>query len=1049
MPFNGLLDLNDEMGKIDLNDPEILMDLLNRMFSNYLFSDAIYISSPELFHHFESILAKKEIVSTEKLRALLLSFYKYYSRMSHRATPYGLFAGVHGGSVCDGSSAINIREKKLKPYLQMNIQTVTEFIRKLNALDPSIIGTLRYEVNNTLYTMKDRLFYVEKLDQNGYQASNLTSVGLNEHIIKILDRAKDGATVLELAETIQLEGATDEQKIGFVGSLISSQVLISELWPSVSSDDFMKDFLRNSEDLGFENEHLILFKRVQNLFNTISDAREVSVFKHFLLEPSMEGIKEFKNFFKLDLFIEPEANHLNKNIFENISNISQELSILSKAETTGNLATFIQNFHAKFEEREVPLVQAIDPNFGVGYALAVNGIAEFTPLVEGIPSTGEESNSFSRNSSLSEIRSKAIREFYKSGSTTVCVDSDIKDWISFEKSRWNRSGETSISSYTFGSIYAPSFEAIDQGDYKIQVTQINAPYAGRLLSRFQHGDLSIRTLLKDIIAKEQEVNPNVVLAEVVYIPDGKYANISLAAQLRPYEITYSSSSTLDKEYQINVNDLTVSIRSGRVVLRSIRLNKEIVPCLTNTYDARFANPIYQFLSEVSYQNVNHGFEWDWGIENYTQPFLPRIEYKNFILIRARWFVKRTKLEYHNDAKMQLFFERLRVDLNLPRYFVLPEGDNEFLVDSENPICRQVLAKQINRDGVVLFESLKNDEHLFIRDGKNVYTNEIIIPFGTNLPMYRDHSNYSERVSTSDSVRRIFGPGSEWLYLKIYSGTKNLEYILTEIIKSYSEELLSSKTIDKWFFLRYDENGYHLRIRFHKDQNSDDRWYRILEEIQLKIDKHFPEEHAVKVMIDTYQRELERYGSATIEASETIFYADSVAVSTLLSMLHGDLGEELRWKFALVSVDRLLNDFGYSLEEKKQLLSNLSGNFFNEFSLAGQDSAKYLSKKLRDRYREKTNEIRAMLLSELFDQELEEGYACFELRSRMIDGNLPNDQSASKIERDNRMASFIHMAMNRIFVVNQRKHELVIYYYLHDFYRSEIAKLKSKRHEYAT
>lgn len=1048
LPLSDLINLNAEINQIDLNDPKMLMDTLKNMFSNQLFSDAIYISSPELFQHYESIQVDEK-PNTEKLRSLLVSYYKYYSRMSHRPTPYGLFAGVSGGSVSEAPSEFVFGQKKMKPVLQMNIQTVTEFIRKLNALDPSIIETLHYKVNNTLYIMKDRLFYVEKLDKNGYQASNLTSVGLNEHILKIMDRAKEGATVLELAETIQLEGASNEQKISFVGSLISSQVLISELWPSITSNDFMKDFLRKSEELRFENQQLSLFKRVQDIFNSITDAHEVAVFKHFLLEPSMEGMKEFSNFFKLDLFIEPEVNRLNEKVIRDISKISHDLASLSKAETASSLTTFIQNFHAKFEEREVPLVQAIDPNFGVGYGLAVNGIAEFTPLVEGIPSGGEDSNSFTRNNRLSAIRSKALREFYKTGNTTVNIDVEINDWIEFEKTKWNRSGETNTSSYTFGSIYAASADAIDEGNYKLKVSQIKAPYAGRLLSRFQHGDSAIRTLLKKIVEKEQEVNPQVIMAEVVYIPDGKYANISLSSQLRSFEITYSSNSTLDADHQINVNDLTVSLRNGRVVIRSKRLNKEIVPCLTNTYDARFGNPIYQFLSEVSYQNMNHGFEWDWGIDNYNEPFLPRIEYKNFILIRARWFIPQTNLEYNNDAKVKAFFEKMRADLDLPRYFVLPEGDNEFLVDSDNPICRQIAAKKISRENVVLFESLKHQDQLFIHSGQDVYTNEIIIPFGTKLPMYSDYSHYSSQVTTVDKVPRIFGPGSEWLYVKIYSGTKNLEHILTEIVKPISDKLIDSKTIDKWFFLRYDDPGYHLRIRFHRSENADEKWYRILEEIQGEIDKEFKEEHAVKVIVDTYQRELERYGSDTIEASETIFYADSVATSSLLSMISGDYGEELRWKFAIVSVDCLLNDFGYNLEEKRELLFHLRGNFFDEFSQASQENAKYLSKKLRDRYRDKTDQIRAMIVSELFDPELKEGYECFEHRSRMIEGNLPDYSNASQIERNNRMASFIHMAMNRIFVVNQRKHELVIYHYMHDFYRSEIAKLKSKKNEFAT
>ena len=43
--------------------------------------------------------------------------------------------------------------------------------------------------------------------------------------------------------------------------------------------------------------------------------------------------------------------------------------------------------------------------------------------------------------------------------------------------------------------------------------------------------------------------------------------------------------------------------------------------------------------------------------------------------------------------------------------------------------------------------------------------------------------------------------------------------------------------------------------------------------------------------------------------------------------------------------------------------------------------------------------------------------------------------------DSLMGSLIHMTMNRIFVAQQRKHEVVVYGFMERFYRSEVAKNK--------
>ena len=78
----------------------------------------------------------------------------------------------------------------------------------------------------------------------------------------------------------------------------------------------------------------------------------------------------------------------------------------------------------------------------------------------------------------------------------------------------------------------------------------------------------------------------------------------------------------------------------------------------------------------------------------------------------------------------------------------------------------------------------------------------------------------------------------------------------------------------------------------------------------------------KVQLDTYERELERYGGAgQIERIETLFAADSVAVAAALPYIQSD--PTLRWQTAAWGADRLLDDLGIHDENKLALLEQLT------------------------------------------------------------------------------------------------------------------------------
>src|SRR6185369_3703820 len=82
---------------------------------------------------------------------------------------------------------------------------------------------------------------------------------------------------------------------------------------------------------------------------------------------------------------------------------------------------------------------------------------------------------------------------------------------------------------------------------------------------------------------EEKRAPEIVFAEVVHLPEGRVGNVLLRPLLRGYENPFLGRSGAPADRQIPAADLVLHVRDGRVVLRSRRLDCEVVPRLTTAH----------------------------------------------------------------------------------------------------------------------------------------------------------------------------------------------------------------------------------------------------------------------------------------------------------------------------------------------------------------------------------------------------------------------------------------------------------------------------------
>lgn len=269
------------------------------------------------------------------------------------------------------------------------------------------------------------------------------------------------------------------------------------------------------------------------------------------------------------------------------------------------------------------------------------------------------------------------------------------------------------------------------------------------------------------------------------------------------------------------------------------------------------------------------------------------------------------------------------------------------------------------------------------------------------------------------------PGGEWIYYKIYLGTKSADDLLVSSIHPFVKELINTNIIDQWFFIRYNDPKFHLRIRF---KCNTENYGRVLNGMHNILREQVRESIVWKVQIDTYNREIERYGISTMEFSERIFFYDSMMICCILENLED---ENSRWLFGLKAIDSFLDLFNFNLDEKILLFQLLSTSFRAEFG-----KSKVLNSAINDKYRNYKLQIADMLEDKNSNKKF---YKLIGNKSKFI-ANDEEYKLPSKLMDKNTFNSFIsshiHMTMNRLFKSKNRAHEMVCYDFLYRYYKSK-------------
>ena len=1026
-----------------------LSERLKVVFSNARLQEAIYIASPELYEQFskwqQGYLHEKEIDK------LVLSLFKYLLRMCVRCTPYGLFAGCSMGAVDEVSQIKIASEAMHKKHTRLDMNYVAELAAMITKL-PTVQQQLLYYPNNSLYKIANNYRYAEYIIENKLRSYYLTEVTGSAYLEKIIQASVNGVTFSVLTESIIDNNVSQEDANEYINELIQSQILVSELEPAVTGEEFFNTLVKKISLLKNTENIAAILNRIHCIFQEQPAGINQYLHVHALVKELLPDTN-IKDLVQADLFLHTSHNTISSTVIKDIQQQIESLWSLGITDNNSNLKNFIHAFRERYEEQEIPFVLALDAEAGIGYAGYKSGNTDYSGLIKDIVIDDNNDTRATYWGKMEKLQMQKLCSCLSDNKLEIeLTDKDISELKNVHTDAFPD------SFYIMGSILGNNAAAIDAGNFQFELKACAGPSGASLLGRFCHGDATLSSKIKKHLEEEAQCNPDAIYAEIIHLPEARTGNVLLRPTLRNYELLYLGNGSTSKDHQIEITDLMLSLDSNNnIILRSKKLNKQIVPRLSTAHNFSFGClPVYKFLCDLQLQRA---VTWQWNLPGYEK-FFPRVRYKKIILSKCTWVLYKKDypaLEQKNSNGLIIFykqlFSRIKEQLHLPDLVVLSEGDNELPINLNNESCIYILANTlIKKERIVLQEFLFTD-NCFVEGEHGKHTNEIIIPFKKTPVIKSLNSNYEmsangEKQTTGKKREllkfnhivpaRTFITGSEWLYVKIYCGTNSAEKILKEVINSLVKELIAENKITQWFFIRYADPENHIRIRFHHPEDTG-FWKVVLERLYASTKNYLDNSLVYTIQTDTYNREIERYGINTIELSEHIFYLDSEAVINCIDLLGDEEAEKYRWLLSARGVDMLLDDFNYSLESKGALLKKLQQGYSAEFG-----NNKSLSGLLNDKYRVNTQLLRSFLNTENDEEnEIKEATKIFMLRSIQI------RQAAKKIKNlqltdsttfsfDDLLPGYIHMFLNRMFLSEQRKYELVIYHFLSKYYDSQIA-----------
>lgn len=840
---------------------------LRKVWAHQEVATAVKVASPTLASRVGDVVAGRPI-EARRLHRMVFSMVRYLARMTGRATPFGLFAGVAATRFTDRATVT--WGQRHHAVADADAGWLTDVITRLESC-PQLVTRLPVVLNNGCFLRGDRLVlpYQGHAHRNGRLAPREVSVRYTPAVQTVLEIARTPIRWAEVATYLAAAFSSTPETVieAMLMRLVSQGILVSGLRAPGTVPDALGHLLGQLTAVNACEipQVAAIVGSLREIYEALAAHNRVG--QDEFAEPLRQSVLKLMSPLTTSSTRQPLKTDLRLDCEVTVPEaVAHEAELAATAlirvtQYPYGVSTW-QDYHKEFVERYgvrtmVPLMDLVDPGSGLGFPAGYTGSER-----------AEQLRSLSaRDSKLLTLAQRATAD----GQLEVVLD---------------EAGIGALEVSAPGPIRAPSHveicvevhacdvDALTRGDFTLTVTATPRA-AGTVTGRFAGLlDPADREPLAAALATLPGSAPAAAVVQVSFPPlAARSGNIIRSQAFTPQVISLGEHRTHSDEL-IGLDDLAVGSDGTHLFLTSLSTGHRLEPTVFHALEFRVNTPpVARFLCEIGRATSAFYGVFDWGVAS-VLPFLPRIRYRSTVLSPARWNLPASELAGQAapwpewTASLAQWRRRFRV----PAAVHLWEADRRLELDLDQEAHQAVLRAQLVDEGHAILTDAPDPHGRGWLDGR---ASELVIPLisasaadprpaaGGRAPSYlvgRDHGHLPGRPP--------------WLVAKVYAPTR--EHCI--ILRDYVPHLLALwDTPPDWWFVRYlDPRGPHLRLRI---RVPDERGYaQATGAVGAWMENLRRDRLAGEVLFDTYYPEVGRYGGGTaMSAAEAMFAADSQAV----------------------------------------------------------------------------------------------------------------------------------------------------------------------------
>lgn len=947
MVRTSLLSLSDYINMFSEMDDinERLTDLFNKPFMK----EALTIASNDLSLAFANADLNKASKSSEQIKSSLI---RYFIRLSTRPTPFGLFSGISVGRFGESSNIIVSNLAKHIKRARPDMEWIYGVIKKVES-EPNIMKNLRVRFNDFTYAYGNRLEKPDKTFLQHAKSNNevqeITSIRYTDQVKNIEKKSILFCVYSSITSALMSENPniTRERIDAFLLQLLKNEYLLSELRPPLTNIDvldYIIDIFNKIKDVVEAEKYiskLVKVKKSISKFNSDDISEGIDTYNEII--QLMSEFFDCKNYLQVDMKIHTERNILDLNLKKELERFVVAMcKIAPYSKISDEMAHYKDLFLEKYGyDSEIPILELLDIDIGLGSPshYGSNTIKRRTPKRTKI---GNEER-------LDSLLNEKIITSLKEGKNAIEItDDDINFICGSEQIDIKHILDCPQSFELYLYAHTGLLGTDKEADYYFTVAPAVASSGiGKTFGRFR--DLLTEeeaSLLKYDFKKHKEFLSDFIIAEITEIPSkGRLSNVTINESDYDYQIVLSTNPNSDKHI-LYVQDLYIGIdrTSNWFYIRSKSLNKKVIITMTSMLNTSFSSSVLRFLHEVSFTHKVTPLSGIMLLLNSQFIYTPRITYGKIIIKPESWVVSKRILGFEKGNKSD-FNDKIisyKERYNIPKYVFLNEIDNRLLLDLDNPSHREVVYNTLKTNDsktVTLTEiGCRFDDYVAVNECDEHYVTEIVVPFMLDKDIYIQNidrkkdailslSDISQNAMLLDRKDLTLLPGKDnWIYFKLYGCSKRKNELIVLIYEKL--ESLSS-ILQKYFFIRYADPEPHIRLRL---RFNEDVFPELLTNITFWFESLRLDGLISKITIDSYQREVERYGGPElIGIAEDYFFHNSRLVMQII--------KKMRYEKLQINLDVIGVSFIISVLEAFELKNENKKTFL--YSMAGKDDYRKL------------------------------------------------------------------------------------------------------------